>query len=74
MFEIADPGGQSEAVVVRPLAGRDSGFESRRGHGCLSLVNVMYWYMSCRFAHSLLASCEQTGMTYTIAVCAVKNS
>ena len=42
MFEIADPGGQSEAVVVRPLAGRDSGFESRRGHGCLSLVNVMY--------------------------------
>jgi len=35
------------------------------------------WYMSYRFADSLLASCQQnlykTSMTYTIAVCAVKN-
>ena len=32
------------------------------------------WYMSYRFADSLLASCQQTCMTYTIAVCTVKNS
>ena len=43
------------------------------------------WYTSYRFAHSLqagsgwnipilLASCPQTGMTYTIAVCTVKYS
>jgi len=43
------------------------------------------WYMSYRFADSLqagsgcsililLASCKQTCMTYTIAVCTVKNS
>jgi len=43
------------------------------------------WYMSHRFADSfqtgagwsilmLLASCQQTCMTYTIAVCTVKNS
>jgi len=46
------------------------------------------WYMSYRFADSLqagsewtsssililLASCPQTGTTYTIAVCTVKNS
>jgi hypothetical protein len=31
-------------------------------------------YMSYRFADSLLAGCQQTCMTYTIAVCAVKNS
>jgi hypothetical protein len=43
------------------------------------------WYMSHRFADSLqagsgcsililLASCQQTGMTYIIAMCTVKNS
>jgi len=40
------------------------------------------WYMPYRFADSsdsfasriLLASCQQTCMTYTIAVCTVKNS
>jgi len=40
------------------------------------------WYMSHRFANSLragsalilLASCQQTCMTYIIAVCTVKNS
>jgi len=32
------------------------------------------WYMSYRFANSLLASCQQTFMTYNIAVCTVKNS
>jgi len=32
------------------------------------------WCMSYRFADSLLASCQQTCMTYTIAVCMVKNS
>jgi len=30
--------------------------------------------MSYRFADSLLASCQQTCMTYNIAVCTVKNS
>jgi len=32
------------------------------------------WYMSYRFADSLLASCQQTCMTYTIAVCTVQKS
>ena len=37
------------------------------------------WYMSYRFADSLrvlilLASCQQTCVTYTIAACTVKNS
>jgi len=27
---------------LRPLACWNYGFESRRGHGCLSLVSVMY--------------------------------
>jgi hypothetical protein len=27
---------------LRPLAYWDCGFESRRGHGCLSLVSVVY--------------------------------
>jgi len=32
------------------------------------------WYMSYRFADSWWASCQQTCMTYAIAVCTVKNS
>jgi len=32
------------------------------------------WYMSYRFADSLLATCQQICMTYTIAVFTVKNS
>jgi len=32
------------------------------------------WYMSYRFADSLRASCQETCMTYTIAVRTVKNS
>jgi len=31
-------------------------------------------YMSYKFAVSLLASCQQTCMIYTVAVCTVKNS
>ena len=31
------------------------------------------WYMSYRFADSLLSICQQTSMTYTVAVCTVKN-
>ena len=30
------------------------------------------WYLSYRFADSLLASCQQTCMIYIIAVCIVK--
>jgi len=48
-------------------------------------LHTQRWYMSYRFANSmragsgrnvliLLASCLQTCMTYTIAVCGVKNS
>jgi len=33
-----------------------------------------YVYMSYRFAHSLLGSCQQTCVTYTIAVCVVKKN
>jgi len=48
---------------------------------CFSLY-TQQWYMSYRFADSLqaesvpilLASCQPTCMTYTIAVCTVKNS
>jgi hypothetical protein len=36
---VADPGGRAvSGVVLRPLAYCDYGFESRQGHGCLSLV------------------------------------
>jgi len=36
---------------------------------------IQQWYMSCRFADSLgVASSQQTCMTFTIAVCTVKNS
>jgi len=31
------------------------------------------WYMSYMFGDSLRASCQQTFMTYTIAVCKMKN-
>jgi len=38
----ADPGGRAiYAVGLRPLACRDCEFESRQGHGCLSLVSVV---------------------------------
>ena len=45
-------------------------------------LETQQWYMSYRFADSLwvgsililLANCQQAGMTYTIAVCTVKNS
>jgi hypothetical protein len=30
-----------QGVGMRPFTRRDCGFESRRGHGCLSLVNVV---------------------------------
>ena len=33
---------------------------------------IQQWYMSYMFADSLLASCQQICMTYTIAVCTVK--
>jgi len=51
-----------------------------------SSLYTQQWYVSYRFADSLragsglnsvlilLASCQQTCMTYTIAVCTVKNS
>jgi len=41
--------------------------------GVFSLYTLQ-WYMSYRFADSLRASCQQTCMTYTIAVFTVKNS
>jgi hypothetical protein len=34
-------GGVVKGVGLRPLAGWECGFEFRRGHGCLSLVNVV---------------------------------
>ena len=37
-------------------------------------LHTQQWYISYRFADSLLASCQQTCMIYTIAACAVKNS
>ena len=48
-------------------------------------MHTQQWYMSYRFADSLragsecnvlilLASCQQTYVTYTVAVCALKNS
>jgi hypothetical protein len=41
-FITADPSGRAVYVLgVRPLAYWDCGFESRRGHGCLSLVSVV---------------------------------
>jgi len=36
---------------VLPLACWDCGFESRRGQGCLSLVNVVCYQMSLRRAY-----------------------
>jgi len=52
--------------------------------GVFHCTHSKQWYMSYRFADSLragsgcsililLASCQQTCMTYTIAVCTVKN-
>jgi hypothetical protein len=32
---------RSKGVGLRPLTSRGSGFESRRGHGCLSLVSIV---------------------------------
>ena len=38
----ADPCGHAAlGVDLRPLASCDCGFESRRGHGCLSVVSVV---------------------------------
>jgi hypothetical protein len=39
---MADPSGRAiQGVGLRPLAYCDRGFETRRGHGCLSLVSVV---------------------------------
>jgi len=35
-------------------------------------LHTQQWYMSYRFADSLLAGCQQACMTYNIAVCTVK--
>jgi hypothetical protein len=41
-FIHADPSGRAvKSVGVRPLAFWDCGFESRRKHGCLSVVSVV---------------------------------
>jgi len=40
---VADPSGRAvEEVAVRPFGRWNSGFESRRGHGCLSIGSVVY--------------------------------
>jgi hypothetical protein len=40
---VADPGGRAvKGVGLCPFAYWDCGFESRVGHGCLSLVSVVY--------------------------------
>jgi hypothetical protein len=39
---VADPSGRAvQGVGLRPPAYWDCGFESRQGHGCLSLVSVV---------------------------------
>jgi hypothetical protein len=44
MYFWADPDGRAVLDVgLRSLAFRDYGFESRRGHGRLSLVSVVCW-------------------------------
>ena len=41
---ITSPGGRAVwGVSQRPLDFYDCGFESRRGHGCLSVVSVVFW-------------------------------
>ena len=42
-MKAADSSGRTaKGVGLRPLACWECGFESRRGHGCLSLVTVFY--------------------------------
>jgi hypothetical protein len=42
LFIVADPSGRAVyGVGLWPLAWWDCGFESRRRHGCLSLVSVV---------------------------------
>jgi hypothetical protein len=39
---IADPNGRAvEGVGLRPVACKDCGFESRRGHGFVSVISVV---------------------------------
>ena len=38
------------------------------------LLYIQQWYTSYRLILILLTSCQQTCMTYTIAVCTVKNT
>jgi len=40
----------------------------------ISNVIQVSWQLSSRIRKELLASCQQTFMTYTVAVCTVKNS
>jgi len=50
----ADPSGRTVyGVGLRPLTCRECGFESRRGHGCLSLVSVLYCQVqACGVQHN----------------------
>jgi hypothetical protein len=42
MYETADPGDRAvSSMGLRSLAGWDGGFESRRVHGCLSVIIVV---------------------------------
>ena len=41
-FMLLTDTGRSPGVGLRPLACWDCGFEYRRGHGCLSVVSVVF--------------------------------
>jgi hypothetical protein len=56
-----DPGGRAVlGVGLRPFACWDCGFESRRGHGCLALVNIVCFLVEVSVSGGSLAQRNRT--------------
>ena len=60
-------------VGLRPLACWDRGFESQRGHGCLSVVNVVCCQVEVS-ATSLITSLEESYRLWCVVVCNLETS
>jgi hypothetical protein len=70
----ADPSGRSiQSVGLRPLACWDCGFESLRGHGCLSAVSIVYCQVEVS-SSSLLFCPKESYRLWCVVVCDLETS
>jgi hypothetical protein len=69
-FNLADLGGRRVIKTeLRQLACWDCGFESRRGHGCLSVVSVVCCQVEVPLLHGIRITLNETGNRILKNVC-----